>query len=154
MKRQAALVACGGALAYTVSKVTLALRQELGIHGFPAPPESYVPWQSADIAAAQFGNAGVGLVAALLALLLARSAGYGRLRVVVLAVSWIGVVAIGAGVAGFALRAFGVAPSLGPPAADWTTYAALAVGFGWVGAWAMATIEAHRTWSRARVGRR
>lgn len=37
----AALTACLGALAYTVSKVDLASKGELGMPGFPAPAEAY-----------------------------------------------------------------------------------------------------------------
>ncbi|MFI0463550.1 hypothetical protein ACH347_05660 [Saccharopolyspora sp. 5N102] len=143
MKRQtaAALIACAGALAYTTSKVVLAIRAELGIHGFPAPPSSYVAWQPEQIALAQLGNAAVGLVTAICALLLAwrTLARVAVVRWILVAVSWLGVAVMAAGVIGFSLRAFGIVPALGPPAAGWSTYAALAVGAVWVVAWAIAT---------------
>lgn len=45
-----------------------------------------------------------------------------------LIVSWLGVIGIGAGVAGFTLRATGIGQALGPPAVGSSTYSALAIG--------------------------
>ncbi|GGT29911.1 MULTISPECIES: hypothetical protein [Streptomyces] len=139
----AALTACFGALAYTVSKVHLAWERELGMPGFPAPAESYAA--ISDVRAAQWGNAALGLLMAILALLLARPPRRRALRLAVLAASWAGTAVVGAGVAGFAARATGLAPALGavPPRAA-PAAAALLVGALWVGAWAAATVSAAR----------
>ncbi|RKT83294.1 hypothetical protein SAMN05421805_105221 [Saccharopolyspora antimicrobica] len=144
MQRQtiAALTACLGGLAYTTSKVLLAMRAELGIHGFPAPASSYAAWQPEQIALAQLGNAAVGLVTAICALLLLWD-GAARVRAFrwpLIVVSWLGIAMMAAGVVGFSLRAFGVVPALGPPAVGWSTYSALAVGAVWVVSWAIATV--------------
>lgn len=66
----AALTACFGALAYTVSKVDLAREGELGMPGFPAPTEAYAA--VADVETAQLANAALGLLMAVVALLLVR----------------------------------------------------------------------------------
>ncbi|WP_329376244.1 hypothetical protein OG625_01815 [Streptomyces sp. NBC_01351] len=142
-QRIAALTACAGALAYTVSKVDLARNGELGMPGFPAPPEAYA--SIADVTAAQLGNAGLGLVMAVVALLLVRPPAARRLRLGVVVVSWFGILMIGAGVIGFGARAAGLAPALGatPPAMG-TALAALAVGAVWVAAWSVAAVGAVR----------
>ncbi|MCX5129861.1 hypothetical protein [Streptomyces sp. NBC_00347] len=69
----AALTACLGALAYTVSKVDLARDGELGMPGFPAPAEAYAT--VANVETAQLANAALGLLMALVALLLLRLPG-------------------------------------------------------------------------------
>ncbi|MFF4389494.1 hypothetical protein ACFY0G_22330 [Streptomyces sp. NPDC001552] len=91
----AALTACAGAFAYTVSKVDLARDGELGMPGFPAPPEAY--GQVADVTAAQLGNAGLGLLMAVVSLLLVRPPAARWLRRSVVGVSWLGVAMVGAG---------------------------------------------------------
>ncbi|MFH9726755.1 hypothetical protein ACH4M4_27885 [Streptomyces sp. NPDC017254] len=142
-RRVAALTASAGALAYTVSKVDLALRGELGMPGFPAPPEAYA--EVGDVMLAQSGNAGLGLAMALVALLLLRPLRHRYVRWGVLGVSWAGIAMIAAGVVGFGARAAGVAPSLGaqPPVAG-PALVALAVGAVWVVAWVVATVGAMR----------
>lgn len=143
----AALAACAGGLTYTTSKIILAVHHELGMHGFPAPPESYAGWQPGQITAAQLSNAAVGLLAALGAIALLRPGALARIRVVrrvFLGASWAGVAAIGLGVVGFGLRATGIAPGLGEPAIGWSAYLALAVGAGWVTSWAIALAGARR----------
>ncbi|MEV7562195.1 hypothetical protein, partial [Streptomyces sp. NPDC089795] len=77
-RRISALTACAGALAYTVSKVDLARDGELGMPGFPAPPDGYA--QVTDVTAAQLGNAALGLLMAVVALLLLRPPGTRWLR--------------------------------------------------------------------------
>jgi hypothetical protein len=57
------------ALEYVVAKAVMAGRGELGVPGHPAPPEAYERF-SGDVAAAQLGNAAVGLVSLLVALAL------------------------------------------------------------------------------------
>ncbi|MFE9480723.1 hypothetical protein ACFYNM_19230 [Streptomyces spororaveus] len=133
-----ALTACAGALAYTVSKVDLARDGELGMPGFPAPPEAYA--QVTDVTAAQLGNAGLGLLMAVVALLLVRPPAARWLRRSVAGVSWLGIAMVGAGVIGFGARAAGVAPGLGerPPHMA-TAVAALVVGALWVAGWSVAT---------------
>ncbi|MEV7520054.1 hypothetical protein [Streptomyces sp. NPDC091371] len=142
-QRAAALTACAGALAYTVSKVGLARDGELGMPGFPAPPEAYA--SVADVTAAQLGNAGLGLLMALVALLLVRPPAARWVRRGAVVVSWLGILMVGAGVIGFGARAAGLAPSLGdvPPAMG-TALAALAVGALWVAAWSVAAVGAVR----------
>jgi hypothetical protein len=140
-QRTAALTATAGALAYTVSKVRLALDGEIGMPGFPAPPEAYetVP----DVTAAQLGNAGLGLAMALVTLALLRPPAAALPRRALLAVSWAGSAMIAAGVAGFAARATGLAPGLGPtPPHPVTAAAALAVGAVWAVAWVVAAVGA------------
>lgn len=140
-------IACGGALAYTVSKVDLAMREEVGMPGFPAPPSSYetIP----DPMAAQLGNAAMGLV------LLAVTAGLLRpprrtvARRILLGANWLGVAMIAVGVAGFTLRATGLAPGLGEPAVGATTWIALTVGAVWTVAWALGVHGAGRTGGEA-----
>ncbi|MFF1366955.1 hypothetical protein [Streptomyces virginiae] len=111
----AALTACLGALAYTVSKVDLAREGELGMPGFPAPAEAYAA--VADVGTAQLANAALGLLMAVVALFLVRLSRTPLVRLPVLVVSWVGIVMVGAGVLGFGARAAGLAPSLGatPP---------------------------------------
>ncbi|WP_327739662.1 hypothetical protein OG749_43255 [Streptomyces nojiriensis] len=139
----AALIACAGALAYTVSKVDLARDGELGMPGFPAPPEAYT--QVADVTAAQLGNAGLGLLMAVVSLLLVRPPAAPWLRWSAVGVSWPGVAMVGAGVVGFGARAAGLAPGLGdrPPHMA-TAVAALAVGALWVAGWSVAAAGATR----------
>lgn len=66
------VAACAAALGYAVAKVLLAVRAEPGLPGFPAPSRPGV-----DVVAAQFGNAGLGVLGALLALTALRR--WGRL---------------------------------------------------------------------------
>lgn len=143
----AALTACAGALAYTASKVDLALRGRLGMPGFPAPPESYDGF--GDVTAAQLGNAGLGLTMSLLALILLRPAAHPFLRWGSVVVSWAGIAMVGAGVIGFGARAAGVAPALGdPPPAAGPAIGALVVGAVWVAGWSVATVGAMRGHAR------
>ncbi|MEU9143959.1 hypothetical protein [Streptomyces sp. NPDC048349] len=139
----AALTACLGALAYTVSKVHLARQGELGMPGFPAPPEAYAA--VANVETAQLANAALGLLMAVVALFLVRLPGTPLVRWPVLVVSWAGIAMVGAGVLGFGARAAGLAPSLGdaPPHMP-TALAALLVGAVWVTAWTIATVCATR----------
>ncbi|MFF3618791.1 hypothetical protein [Streptomyces sp. NPDC002467] len=143
-QRAAALTACAGALAYTVSKVDLARDGELGMAGFPAPPEAYA--SIGDVTAAQLGNAGLGLLMALVALLLVRPPATRWVRWGAVLVSWAGILMVGAGVIGFGARAAGLAPALGatPPHLG-TALAALAVGALWVAGWAVAAVGAARS---------
>ncbi|MFF4423039.1 hypothetical protein ACFY04_20045 [Streptomyces sp. NPDC001549] len=145
-----ALTACAGALAYTVSKVDLARDGELGMPGFPAPPEAYA--QVADVTAAQLGNAGLGLLMAVVSLVLVRPPAAHWLRRSAVGVSWLGVAMVGAGVIGFGARAAGLAPGLGdtPPRMA-TAVAALAVGALWVAGWSVAAAGATRGRRAARA---
>ncbi|MFF5125630.1 hypothetical protein ACFY41_01635 [Streptomyces syringium] len=142
-QRISALTACAGALAYAVSKVDLALKEELGMPGFPAPAESYE--RVGDVTTAQLGNAGLGLFMALIALLLLRPRANPFMRWGTALVSWAGIAMVGAGVIGFGARAAGVAPALGaPPPEAGPAIAALAVGAVWVVAWSVAAVGAMR----------
>ncbi|MGW2583125.1 hypothetical protein ACWCYZ_17620 [Streptomyces virginiae] len=140
----AALTACLGALAYTVSKVDLAREGELGMPGFPAPAEAYAA--VADVGTAQLANAALGLLMAVVALFLVRLPRTPLVRLPVLVVSWVGIVMVGAGVLGFGARAASLAPSLGatPPHMP-TALAALLVGAVWVTAWTIAVVSATRS---------
>ncbi|MGK5639091.1 hypothetical protein ACSNOK_12410 [Streptomyces sp. URMC 126] len=132
-----------GALAYTVAKVDLARKDELGMPGFPAPADAYAA--VADVGAAQLGNAALGLLMAVVALFLARPPRGRFVRWSLLAVSWAGIVMVGAGVVGFTARATGLAPGLGPtPPHPPTAFTALLVGAAWVTAWTVATVTATR----------
>ncbi|MFD0270032.1 hypothetical protein ACFVGY_26245 [Streptomyces sp. NPDC127106] len=149
--RIAALTACLGALAYTVSKVDLARDGELGMPGFPAPADAY--GAVADVATAQLANAGLGLLMAVVALLLLRLPRTRFIRWPVLAASWAGIAMVGAGVLGFGARAAGLAPGLGPtPPHLPTALAALLVGTVWAAAWAVASVSAVRTGQRTATG--
>ncbi|MFE2323050.1 hypothetical protein ACFXD5_03815 [Streptomyces sp. NPDC059385] len=139
----AALTACAGALAYTISKVDLARDGELGMPGFPAPAEAYA--SIGDVTAAQLGNAALGLLMALVALLLVRPPAARWARWGAVLVSWAGILMVGAGVIGFGARAAGLAPGLGATPPDGgTALAALAVGALWVAGWAVAAVGATR----------
>ncbi|MER7520780.1 hypothetical protein [Streptomyces sp. NPDC126499] len=139
----AALTACAGALAYTVSKVDLARDGELGMPGFPAPVDAYAG--VTDVTTAQLANAALGLLMALVAVLLIRLPRTPFVRLPVLAVSWAGIAMVGAGVLGFGARAAGLAPALGPvPPHPPTALAALLVGAVWATAWTLATVRATR----------
>ncbi|NXY95328.1 hypothetical protein HYE82_13220 [Streptomyces sp. BR123] len=147
----AALTACLGALAYTVSKVDLATDGELGMPGFPAPAEAY--GAVADVATAQLANAGLGLLMAVVALLLLRLPRTRLIRWPALGASWAGIAMVGAGVLGFGARAAGLAPGLGPtPPHLPTALAALLVGAVWAAAWAVAAVCAVRTGQRTATG--
>ncbi|MEU6865087.1 hypothetical protein ABZ924_17675 [Streptomyces sp. NPDC046876] len=137
----AALTACLGALAYAVSKVELARDGELGMPGFPAPAEAY--GAVADVATAQWANAALGLLMAVVALLLLRLPRTRLVRWPALAASWVGIAMVGSGVLGFGARAAGLAPGLGPtPPHLPTALAALFVGAVWAAAWAVAALGA------------
>ena len=71
------------ALEYVAAKVIMAGRGELGVPGHPAPREAYERF-AGDVAAAQLGNAAVGLVSVLVALALVQRWGR-RIPAVVLA---------------------------------------------------------------------
>lgn len=63
------MTAAAWTLLYVASKVHLATRGELGVTGGPAvTPADYAPYGPGEVAAAQWGNAGVGLLAVLLLL--------------------------------------------------------------------------------------
>ncbi|MEU2395660.1 hypothetical protein [Streptomyces sp. NPDC007369] len=139
----AAATACLGALAYTVSKVDLARKGELGMPGFPAPADAHaaVP----DVGTAQLANAALGLLMAAVALVLVRPPRTRLVRLPVLAASWVGIAMVGAGVLGFGARAAGLAPGLGAaPPRMLPAVAALLVGAVWVAAWTIAAISAAR----------
>ncbi|MEU3772304.1 hypothetical protein AB0F11_03625 [Streptomyces sp. NPDC032472] len=151
--RVAAVTACLGALAYTVSKVDLARDGELGMPGFPAPAESY--GAVADVATAQLANAALGLLMAVVALVLLRLPRTRLVRWPVLAASWVGIAMVGAGVLGFGARAAGLAPGLGPtPPHLRTALAALLVGAVWAAAWTVAAVAAVRGGRGGRAGQR
>lgn len=67
LRRWVPLAACVAALGYVAMKLVLAARGELGLPGFPAPARPGV-----DPAMAQLGNAALGVVGALLALMVMR----------------------------------------------------------------------------------
>ncbi|WP_202501953.1 hypothetical protein [Streptomyces sp. SID5785] len=141
----AAAVACAGALAYTVSKVDLARREELGMPGFPAPQSSYAGRSGSDVLSAQLGNAGLGLGMAAVALLLLLPLTGRLVRWTVWAVSWTGIAMVTAGVVGFTARATGAAPGLGePPPHPAPAVAALVVGAVWAAAWIVVTVGSMR----------
>ncbi|ADD39762.1 hypothetical protein Snas_0040 [Stackebrandtia nassauensis DSM 44728] len=136
-------LACGGALAYTISKIDLALRERIGMPGFPAPPSSYedIP----NVAAAQLGNAALGFVLVLLTAALFRPPKHTLTRRLLLGANWLGVAMVGAGVVGFTLRATGLAPALGEPASGAAAWISLTVGAVWTVSWALASHGARRT---------
>lgn len=136
----AALIAAGGALAYTISKIDLAIRAELGMPGFPAPPSSYVGFE--DVTGAQLGNASVGLVAAALALVLLVPMRRGAPRILTHIVNWAGFVMPAAGVVGFGIRALQLTDALGPvPPNPMAAALTLAVGALWATGWAFAILR-------------
>lgn len=139
-------LACGGALAYTISKIDLAMRDQIGMPGFPAPPASYeaIP----NVAAAQLGNAALGLVLVALTASLLRPPNRTIPRRLLLGANWLGVAMIGAGVTGFTLRATGLAPALGEPAQGPAAWVSLAVGAVWTVSWALATFATRQPSSK------
>ncbi|WP_106584753.1 hypothetical protein [Murinocardiopsis flavida] len=88
--RAAGWTAAGYWLVYTVGKVYMASRGEIGMPGRPAPPEAYA--DIADPALAQLGNAALGLAAAGLALAAILPAARGIPRPVLLGALTIGAV--------------------------------------------------------------
>ncbi|RKS06326.1 hypothetical protein DFP74_1954 [Nocardiopsis sp. Huas11] len=131
----AVLVAAGGAAAYALSKVHLALRGELGMPGFPAPPEAYEVYEPVS---GQLSNAAMGAVMVLFVLALLRPPA-GRLwRRPLLVVNGAGALLIGVGVLMFAARATGLSPGLGEPAQGAAAWTSLAVGAVWAVAWIVA----------------
>jgi len=138
----ATVIAAVGAAAYSVSKVDLALRGELGMPGFPAPAASY---DSYEPFAGQLSNAAMGALLVLLIVALLRLPGARWGRRVLLLGNGIGVVMIGAGVLGFTARATGVIPSLGAPAENAAAWVALTVGAVWTVAWMAAIRGAARS---------
>lgn len=140
--RSVTTLACAGAAAYTISKIDLAVRGEIGMPGFPAPQQSYE--QITDPAAAQLGNAGLGLVLVLLTAALLRPPANTVVRRLLLGANWLGIAMVGTGVAGFTLRAAGVAPGLGEPAEGAAAWVALAVGAVWTVSWVLAVLGARR----------
>ncbi|MEV2278345.1 hypothetical protein AB0I72_22435 [Nocardiopsis sp. NPDC049922] len=129
----AVLLAAGGATAYAVSKVDLALRGRLGMPGFPAPPESYA---THDALSGQLANAAVGAVLVVVVLALLRPPTRALWRWVLLLVNGAGALMVGVGVVMFAARAAGAAP--GAPADGVAAWTSLAVGAVWTVAWAVA----------------
>ncbi|MCY9786371.1 hypothetical protein KIK06_20975 [Nocardiopsis sp. EMB25] len=132
----AVLVAAGGAAAYAVSKVELALSGRLGMPGFPAPQESYATY---DPLTGQLSNAAVGAVLVVLILGLLRPPVGTFWRWALVLTNAVGAAMVGAGVLTFGARATGLLPGLGAPADGVAAWAALAVGAVWVVAWAVAT---------------
>lgn len=145
----ATALACCGALAYAIGKVEMALRGEVGMQGFPAPPEAYE--QIPDPTGAQLGNAAMGFVLVVVTALLFRPPRRVWPRRAVLTVNWLGVAMIAAGVGGFTLRATGMAPGLGAPAVGASTWITLAIGAVWVLGWVAACVGAGRRANLDRV---
>ena len=142
LRSTAVLLAAAGALAYAVAKVDLALRGELGMPGFTAPPESY---RAYDPFTGQLSNAVLGLVLVAVIAGLLRPPNRLLLRRGLLGANVLGALAIGAGVIGFLLRATGVAPQLGTPAEGVATWVTLLVGALWICAWAVAIVTTARS---------
>lgn len=143
--RISTLVACVGGVAYTVGKIDLAIRGELGMPGFPAPESSYGIY---DPVSGQLSNAAMGVVMIVVAAWLLKLPRNKPLRMAVLTVNWLGAAMIAAGFVGFTLRATGVAPALGAPATGYAAWVALGVAAVWAVAWATATWEAQRRTQR------
>lgn len=134
--------AVAGAAAYTIAKVDLALRAELGMPGFPAPPDAYSGY---DPVLGQLSNAVMGLVMMVLIGALARPPHRRRSRRILLALNAVALGTAAVMVVVFTLRAAGAAPGLGAPAVGPVTWLTLAVGAGWVVAWLSALVRASRT---------
>lgn len=147
LRTTAVLLAGVGALSYAVAKVDLALRGELGMPGFTAPPESYRLY---DPFTGQLSNAVLGLVLAVVIAGLLRPPSSLLLRRGLLVANVLGVLAIGAGVLGFLLRATGIATQLGTPAEGVATWVTLFVGGIWICAWAVAIVTTARSRRPAR----
>jgi hypothetical protein len=86
-------------LEYSISKIIMAARGELGLPGHPAPPEAYERF-SGDVVVAQLGNAGLGLLGVAVALALVQRWGR-RLPAAVLAAG--ATLALVSGIAGAAV---------------------------------------------------
>ena len=129
---------CAGAAAYTICKIDLAARGELGMPGFPAPADSY---QQYDPVSGQISNALVGFGMLLLIGWLGWPPRRAWLRRGLLTVSWTGVALVASGLAGFTLRATDIVPrsGVGTTPVAWVT---LAVGAAWVASWVVANLGA------------
>lgn len=137
----AILVAAGGALAYSISKIDLALRGELGLPGFTAPAASY---RTHDAFTGQLANAGLGLAMAVGILLLAVPKRR-WLQIVLLVLNGAGALMIAVSTVLFAARALGIAPALGTPAEGVSTWLSVGVGLIWSVAWWIGIVHcAHR----------
>ncbi|MFD0559339.1 hypothetical protein ACFQ3B_20100 [Stackebrandtia endophytica] len=142
------MTAAAGAVAYSVSKVDLAFRGELGMPGFPAPRAAY---DSYEPFSGQLSNAAMGVLLVLLILALARLPTNRWARRALLIGNGVAVTVIGLGVAGFAVRATGAVPWLGAPADGAAAWIALAVGALWTVAWSVAIRRAARSRSASAV---
>ena len=144
-------VASACALAYVASKVHLALENEIGIAGFYVRPE--VNQALDNPAAAQWGNAAIGLVVAMVCLALAWPISSRWVRLVLLTSSCLGVGFLVAGVVGFTLRALGMTSSPEWEPTNWMSLVTLTIGWLWVVAWFVAIIRHWRVSTASRSHR-
>lgn len=142
MRHKAVLVAAAGAAGYTISKVDLALRGELGMPGFPASAASYADYEPVS---GQLSNAAMGAAMVTLIALLARPPRRRWVRWGLFAANGVSAVLIGCAVMTFTARAAGLAPGLGAPAEGAGPWVVLAMGAIWVVAWMVAVVAASRS---------
>lgn len=135
------MLAASGALAYTISKVDLAFRGELGLPGFTAPAASYL---THDAFSGQLGNAGLGLLMAGGILLLLAAPRRRWMRVGLLLLNGAGAAMIAVSTVLFGARALGVAPALGTPAEGISSWVSVGVGVLWSVAWWVAIVCGRR----------
>ena len=144
MRHKAVLLAATGAVAYTVSKIDLAFRGELGMPGFPASAQAYEMY---DPVTGQSFNAAAGAVTVILVLSLARLPSTGWFRWLLLAANAVGAVVVGVAVVSFTARAVGASVS------GYAAWTALAVGAVWAVSWGVAVVvELKRSRRRPTTG--
>lgn len=132
-----------GALVYIAIKVFCAGTGELGMPGFPAPPEKYE--SDPNVAARQLGNAAVGAATAVLALATVQTWGRVFPRWL-LQLGCLGALAmLGSGGVGYLARATEVTDAFGPPPADWRAYPLTAFILLWSALWAVLAWSCRRT---------
>lgn len=134
---RAAVIAAIGGLAYTASKIHMAVLGEPGLDGFPVTAEAKAAF--GDATAAQLGNAAVGLITAVFALALLRR-WPGWINAGLHIASWGSLLLIGAGFVGFALRAAGLVTNADWAPTGWSAWLVLAMWAVWLGAWGYALV--------------
>lgn len=138
VRRGLVVGAAAGGLGYAASKVHFALTDRLGLPGFPAATSSYRG--AGDVTLAQLGNAGVGLVAAGLAIGLWAAIRSRSRRLAVHGASWVALILVTAGLVGFALRLLGLRGSAEPTPESPAAQLLLLAGAIWILTWAAALV--------------
>jgi hypothetical protein len=146
ISRLPALIAAVTTAAYGAMKVVYAIDGKLGLPGFPAAAGHD---ERANISRDEWGNVALAAVATGIALATAQPAGRRLPRWLLAAAVWGAFVALGAGAAGFTLRATRILPDLGSGPTGWPTWLVLAVLDLGAIAWGITAVQLSR-WPQGR----